>query len=224
MKAGKVRSLITAKRGPTSKSYRIDQDEIMDKITESSDLLYLSTLIRSSSGSTSESEMLPLIIGSEAYSKLVGFFGGSRIRIPSLSDILDSTQGVMMYYYYDILGYSWNESLNRLQVPLTRGNKQVITNRYNEVKSSLDDELREATIPDLMVKESVSSEEDTSGLRMVRCMSGHYVPSDIYTSVSRTVLETLLRGGYVSQEDYDDLKCRGFEDILNPEKEITDES
>ena len=89
---------------------------IINNITETSDLYFLSLLLldKMSESSSRRYQMiaeLSYLLDTKSFLNLIHYFEGMTITIPTRNQVVDALRLISIYYYYDIHGYSWKDSL-----------------------------------------------------------------------------------------------------------------
>ena len=57
------------------------------------------------------------ILDYENFIRLIKYFGGKEIRVPSSEEIGDMMKTLLLYQYREVEGYSWEEALIKSEVP-----------------------------------------------------------------------------------------------------------
>lgn len=94
--------------------------KLMYSIKETSDLYYLSLLILDQLGTSDKGgkryksiSELAYLTDTKSFLNLVYYYGGKTIKIPTYEEVGHALKLISLYYYYDIQGYGWKESLAR---------------------------------------------------------------------------------------------------------------
>lgn len=84
-----------------------------DVISTTSSLLYL---LRSQPQYSTVSELVYLL-DYDNFIKLITYYGGTTIRIPTVDEIDEMLRVLLLYQYYYVNKLSWKESLIKLEIP-----------------------------------------------------------------------------------------------------------
>lgn len=191
---GKYKS--TIRKIDSAKFYHVDPRSVLDDVNTTPELYYLSNLINNRSKINSE---IPLVIGQEAYSKLVTFYGGTMMYVPTKDELQDSLIGVMSYYYYSVQGMSWSDTMSKLGLTPNKGNRRLLRNRWKLFKELIENNTPK--IPQLGI-ESPSTGMIKPHKAPMRCSDGTYVDRDVYIKVVKSVLADLQENNKISEQDF----------------------
>lgn len=113
---------------------------LIGMIKDTNDLYYLSLMILSSKiGKGSILPELVFLLNEEYLNKLLYYYGGQTITIPSLSDFRDYLYGILIYYYCDIKGHSWKKSIELMGLEYSGDLSRKLTKLRREVIEGLQD-------------------------------------------------------------------------------------
>jgi hypothetical protein len=185
---------VPVKRIDSVKFYYSDVRNILKDVNSIPELYYLANLAMSANNRTRINSELPLLITYEAYSKLITYYGGSSIYIPTKDELQGNLLGVMSYYYYNIKGFSWAETMRRLGLTPTKGSRRLLRNRWKAFKEII--ETSESKIPDVgqSADASIVLEEPP-----VFCVDT-FVPKALYDKVVKTICTDLVENAVIAPE------------------------
>lgn len=129
---------LNIKKINSAKFYHVDPRNLLDDINSLPELWYLANLATPVSSKSKLIPELALIIGQDAYAKLINFFGGQNVYIPTKEELQNNLLGLMSYYYHNIKGLSWGETMKKLSITLTKGNRRLVRNRWKIFKDLIE--------------------------------------------------------------------------------------
>lgn len=179
------------------KFYHVDPRSLLEDVNSIPELYYLANTMMASNQRNKVSPEVPLLIGYDAYSKLISFYGGASVYIPSKDELQQNLLGVMSYYYYNIKGLSWNDTIKKLGLTPTKGSRRLIRNRWKVFKDLLDS--NEIKIPSIYTTEP---HEMTLEHSPIRC-DDSYIPHDLYMKVVRTIVTDLNENDIIDDAKVD---------------------
>jgi hypothetical protein len=194
---------INSKKINSVKFYHVDPRNILEDVNSIPELFYLATLTTPMNSRSKFTPELSILIGQEAYSKLINFFGGTSVYIPTKEELQSNLLGVMSYYYYNVKGLTWVETMKKLGITPTKGNRRLIRNRWKAFKQVIESD--ENKIPELpRVEEHPEIKESEAP---VKC-DDIYIPKETFLKVVNKVLSDLkelnlaIDGTSFSDEDF----------------------
>lgn len=177
------------------KFYHTDPRSILEDVNAIPELYYLANTVMASNQRNKVSPETPLLIGYKAYAELINFYGGTSLYIPTKDELQQNLLGVMSYYYYDIKGLSWNDTIQKLGLTPTKGSRRLVRNRYKVFKDIADS--HSLKVPGI-------AEEDQADIQLskppVKC-EDTYIPYDVYIKVAKTVITDLNENKLLKDED-----------------------
>jgi len=128
-----------------------DLRDLLSSIRDSSELYYLSLLILSSQiGSKSVLPELLFLLDERSVNKLLFYYGGEEIRIPTISEFRDQLYGILIYYYYDIQGNSWKKSIELMGIEYSG----ELSYKLGRLRKDVIDSLRDIKVPNAISERS----------------------------------------------------------------------
>lgn len=119
---------------------------LMNDVKDTSDLYYLSLMIISSKlGSDSLLPELVFLLNEDSLNKLLYYFGGQTITIPTVSEFRDYLYGILIYYYYDIEGLSWRKSIDKMGLEYSG----QLSRKLNKLRRQVINGLQDVKIPEI---------------------------------------------------------------------------
>ena len=173
------------------KFYHNDPHELLNDVNSVPELQYLANIAMSTTHRSKVSPEVPLLISHEAYARLVNYYGGTSIYIPTRDELQSGLLGVMSYYYHNIKGMGWTAMMRKIGLTPTKGSRRLLRNRWNAFKEII--ESTETKIPDLDRTADLSVPTSPAP---IRC-GDTFVPYDTYMKVIRTVTTDLSENGIV---------------------------
>lgn len=175
------------KKIDSAKFYHTDPRNILDNINSIPELYYLANITMSTTYRSKVNPEVPLLIGYEPYSKLINYYGGTSLSIPTREELQSNLLGIMSYYYYNIKGLSWSDTMKELGMTQTKGSRRLLRNRWKAFKEIV--ESQESKMPELSEtnnNESLVPESEAP----VFC-EDTYVKKETFNKVLKTVLTDL---------------------------------
>lgn len=100
----------------------VNNYKILEDISDEQDIYYISILMMSlMTGKNTYSDIaeLSLLLDKESFKNLIGYYGGSSIRIPTSDEVASSMKAVLLYYYTEVLNYSMKDALKKVGIEKT---------------------------------------------------------------------------------------------------------
>lgn len=100
--------------------------KILEEISDEQDIYYVSILMLSlATGRSIYSDVaeLALLLDKESFKNLIGYYGGSTVRIPTSDEVISSMEAALLYYYTEVLNYSMEDALKKTGIEKT--NKRI---------------------------------------------------------------------------------------------------
>ena len=178
----------------SAKFYYTDPRNILNDVNSIPELYYLANLVMSGGGRGKSDPEIPLHIGYEAYSKLISFYGGTSVYIPTREELQTNLLGVMSYYYFSIQGLSWNDTMKKLGLTPTKGSRRMLRNRWRAFKDIVD--AKEGKIPGF----EIPPEREPKSLEAPIKCDDAYVKKDVFLKVVKFLCEDLEEAGVLEEE------------------------
>lgn len=180
------------------KFYYIDPRVILDDVNSIPELYYLANLTIATNYKNRINPEIPLLIGYDAYSKLINYYGGTTLAIPTKEELQSNLLGVMSYYYYNIKGLSWNDVVKKLGMTPTKGSRRLLRNRWKAFKDIVDraeDKIPEIPIPNPTTDTLMETSESP-----ILC-GDTYIPKELFLKVAKTLIDDLNENKILSEDD-----------------------
>lgn len=58
---------------------------------------------------------LSYLLDYDSFIKMITYYGGMTIRIPSAEEVNDMLKVLLLYQYYEVENYSWDKSLRKIE-------------------------------------------------------------------------------------------------------------
>ena len=58
---------------------------------------------------------LSYLLDYDSFIKMITYYGGMTIRIPSAKEVNDMLKVLLLYQYYEVENYSWDKSLRKIE-------------------------------------------------------------------------------------------------------------
>lgn len=119
---------------------------LIDNIKDTSDLYYLSLMVISSRlGDKSLLPELIFLLNEDSLNKLIYYFGGETIRVPTVSELRDYLYGILIYYYFDIEGLNWYSAINKMGLEYSG----QLSRKLSKLRKQVINELQDIKIPEI---------------------------------------------------------------------------
>ena len=81
---------------------------------------------------------LSYLLDYDSFIKMITYYGGMTIRIPSAEEVNDMLKVLLLYQYYEVEGCSWESSLRKIEVPFEES--RSYKNKLTQLKKVLKDQ------------------------------------------------------------------------------------
>lgn len=81
---------------------------------------------------------LSYLLGYDSFIKLITYYGGMTVRIPTSSEINEMLKILLLYQYYEVEGYSWTNSLSKAGI--SQNDSLTYKNKLSYLKKNLKDQ------------------------------------------------------------------------------------
>lgn len=117
-------------------------DYLLKNVKDMSDLYFLSLVIIGKLQESSKHSMLAeltYLIDTQSFINLLWYYEGQTITIPTRAQLKETLELISLYYNYDILGKSWNDTLEEMGISKEQSKSRKLWGKYKKFKEDLVD-------------------------------------------------------------------------------------